>query len=267
MSPWKDKIVVVTGASAGLGFTIAQSFAKRGAHPVLIGRDRQRLETACSELSRSDASCDSVVADVTNLDDCRKAFEAIVSRWGHIDALINNVGKSIRTDILQTTSEEYRELMETNFFSAVHCTQFALPELAKTSGHLVNIGSLSSKTAWPFLGPYTTSKFALAGYTQQLRLEGPANVHYLLVCPGPIDRGDAGQRYQKQVDTLPASAQEPAAGAKLKRISATALAEKIVRYCERRKPELVVPARTRLLFTLASLSPRWGDWLLRRLIK
>lgn len=266
MSHWKDKIVAITGGSAGLGLAIAREFGRRGAKIVLISRDQKHLERAVAELAQERIEGDWVVADVLDEAQVAQAVEIISQRHGRIDVWVNNVGRSIRVDINQATAEHYRELLEVNLMSAVNCTRLVLPLLEKTGGHLVNIGSLSSKTAWPFLAPYTTSKFALAGYTQQLRIEGPRNVHYLLACPGPIKRDDAGSRYNHDGHQLPGHALQPGAGARIEGLTAATVARGIVGACERRKAEVIMPFRARILFAIAAFSPRLADWILRKLI-
>jgi short-subunit dehydrogenase len=154
--------------------------------------------------------------------------------------------------------------MELNFFATVSCTQAALAHLLARRGHVVNIGSLASKCAAPYMGGYAASKFAVAAFSQQLRLETASQgLHVLLVCPGPITR-DQPRDYAAGED-IPAAARKPAAGAKLKGIDPDWLAEKILQTCQRRRPELVVPGKARLLFALSQWSPSWGDWLLRRM--
>ena len=266
MTNWKNKIVVITGGSAGLGFAIAQAFGKFDAKPILIGRNEARCRSAVQALANQSIIADFETADVTNQQSATTAIDQIVDRHQQIDVFINNAGRSIRVDLMKATVEQYRELMEVNFFAAVSCTQHVLPILADSSGHLVNIGSLSSRTAWPFLGPYTTSKYALAGYTHQLRLEGPRNVHFMLVCPGPIARDDSGSRYNDESGHVPETALKPGAGARLKGISANYVAKKIVAGCRRRKREIVLPIRARLLFAISSLSPPLGDWISRRMM-
>ena len=157
--------------------------------------------------------------------------------------------------------------MELNFFSVVRCTQLVLGHLQESGGHLINIGSLASKTAWPLVAPYTTSKFAMAAYTAQLRIEGPSNVHYLLVCPGPLVREDAGERYADQSGELGSAAAKPGAGAPVKGVLPGQLAEKIIQACDRRKNELVVPWKSKLLFIVSQFSTRLGDAILKRLSK
>src|SRR5439155_13389450 len=117
-------------------------------------------------------------------------------------------------------------------------------------------------------GAYAASKFPLAAYAQQLRLElGPQGLHTLFVCPGPIQRDDAGSRYDGQSVDLPAAARQPGGGVNLKRIDADWLARRILVACERRQAELEIPARAKLLFAISQLWPTLGDWIIERMTK
>ncbi len=265
MKHWENKIVVVTGGSAGLGFAIAMRFALEGATAVLVARDRQQLKYAQNLFAKNDLTADYIVADVTDAKAAKNMINEVVERHGKLDVLVNNVGKSIRTRLSETTPEQYRELMEINFMSAVNCSLPALKHLTASSGHIVNIGSLSAKSAWPLVGPYTTSKFALGGFNHQLRVETPSNVHVMFVCPGPIKRDDSGQRYDEQSENLPDEARKPGAGVSFSGIDPLKLAAKITRGCRKRKIELLIPRKTRLMLVLGTLSPSLGDWLLTRL--
>ncbi len=178
---------------------------------------------------------------------------------------MNAAGISARSAILDTTEADFQLLWDLNFLGVVRCTRAASERLLQARGHVVNVGSLASKIAARYLGAYPASKFAVAAYSQQLRLElGPRGLHVLLVCPGPLAREDAGRRYDAQATGLPESARQPGGGARLKRINPHWLARRIVSACERRKAELVVPGTARWLFALAQLSPALGDWILRR---
>jgi short-subunit dehydrogenase len=137
--------------------------------------------------------------------------------------------------------------------------------LLASGGHMVNIGSLAAKSASRFMGPYAASKFAVAAYSQQLRLElGERGLHVLLVCPGPIASSEPRAHSAAELAALPESARRPGAGVKVRPIDPDLLAGRILRACERRDPELIVPGKARLLFALSQLSPRLGDWLVRR---
>lgn len=261
MGPWDQKVVAITGGSAGLGQVIARQFAQRGARVALLARNPQRLNEAAGQFAAS--SVLAVPGDVADPETARRSIEQVTDRFGRLDVLVNNVGKSGRIELFRTTLDQYRDFMEVNLHTAINCTHAAIDALQKTSGHVVNIGSLSSKTAWPFMAPYTTSKFALAAFNHHLRLEGPANVHYMLVCPGPIKRVDAGVRYDEQAQGLPDAARRPAAGARVRGVDPARLAARIIRGCEKRKAELM-PLKARLIYVALASSPRLGDWLLRR---
>jgi NAD(P)-dependent dehydrogenase (short-subunit alcohol dehydrogenase family) len=261
MPYWSDKVAVVTGGSSGLGLAIARALRKAGAKVALAARDEQRLQAAASQIAASGVAC-----DVTRQDEVERLMQAVIGDHGRLDLLVNCAGKSSRGAIAETTAEQFRELLDLNFLSAVRTTQAALPHLLKSRGHVVQIGSLAAKTAGPHLGAYPASKFPLAAYAQQLRLElGPQGLHVLLVCPGPIRRDDAGRRYTSEAAGLPESAAKPGGGVKLKGIDPDWLAERILAACERRVPELVVPGRARLHFALSQLWPSLGDWIVRRM--
>jgi uncharacterized protein len=130
----------------------------------------------------------------------------------------------------------------------------------------VNIGSLAAKSASRWVGAYPATKHAVAAYSQQLRLElGPQGLHVLLVCPGPIAREGSRLYPLEGMEDVPERARHPGAGVRARAISPEALAKAILRACERRRPELVMPGYFRLLFALGHLSPRLGDWLVLRM--
>jgi short-subunit dehydrogenase len=207
-----------------------------------------------------------VVADITCQDDVERLFRRTIDEFGRLDMLVNSAGRSARGQVIETTPEEFLALLDLNFIAAVRCVRAAVPHLMKTQGHLVNVGSLSGKSASRYVGAYPATKFALAAYTQQLRLElSPSGLHVLLVSPGPIARENADQRYSDQVAGLPERAKKPGAGVKLRAVRPEKLSEAIVRACEHRRPELVYPPYMRVLVALGQLSPRLGDWIVRRL--
>jgi NAD(P)-dependent dehydrogenase (short-subunit alcohol dehydrogenase family) len=264
MSYWTGKVVVVTGASAGLGLHLARAFAAAGATVVMAARDRERLQAAAGSIAPAGRAI-AVPADVTSEADVRSLIERATAIAGRLDALVNCAGISSRGRAIDTSPEEFDRLLDVNLLAVVRCTQAAMPHLLRSRGHVVNISSLSGKTASRYLGAYPASKFALSAYTQQLRLEMTAEgVHVLLVSPGPIARDDAGRRYDEQAADLPTSARRPGGGAKIRGLDPARLAQAILAACERRKPELVLPRRARVLFAIQHLSPRLGDWLLRK---
>ncbi len=262
MAFWKNKVVVVTGGSKGLGLEIARQLVGAGAHLFVIARDAEQLHKISGELAEGAAIRPQiVVADLVNSDQAAAAIKTVVQTTQRIDFLFNVVGASIRCRMAETTPDIFRQQMDINFFSAVNCTQAAIKTLQKSNGGVVNIASLAAKTPWPFVGPYVTSKAALAAYTDQLRLEIKELSSVLLVCPGPILRADAGSRYQTQSSGLSAEAHQPGAGAKLKGLDPQMLAKKIVNAAANGKRELIVPWKAGFLFKISAIFPRLGDWL------
>ena len=262
MSFWKDRIVLVTGGSSGLGRAIADGFAAAGAKIVIAARGADAVKKAAAELQADGSDALGIQADITQQPDVDRLFREAISRFGKLDVLVNNAGRSARGKVLDTTPEQFRELMELNFIALVRCTRAAAPHLLASRGHVVNIGSLASKAGSRWLGAYPATKHAVAAYSQQLRLElGPQGLHVLLVCPGPIERKDERLLALDGLEDVPERARQPGAGVRTKAIPPQWLAAQILRACERRAPEIVVPGYARLLFAVAQLWPRLGDWL------
>jgi|SRR4051812_29740274 short-subunit dehydrogenase len=268
MSFWHQKVALVTGGSKGLGLAIARAAAAAGSRVVITARNQEQLAAAAAEISTSDRQCGWLPADITQQDQVEALVAETLRLHGRIDILVNCAGKSDRGQISEISADQFRELIELNFLSTVRVTRACLPHLLKARGHVVHVGSLASKAAGRYLGAYAASKFPLAAYAQQLRLElGPQGLHTLLVCPGPIQRKDAGSRYDMRAEGLPASARQPGGGVKLKTIDPNWLARRILTACERRQAELIVPGRAKLLFAVSQLWPALGDWLIRRITK
>lgn len=268
MPDWSEKIVLITGGSSGLGRAIAEAFAAAGAKVIIAARDAGRLQAATETIRADGYNVDSIPCDVTQPADVERLFDEIRQRHGRLDVLVNNAGRSDRGAAIETSVEHFRELLELNFLAVVRCTQAALPLVAASRGHVVNVGSIGAKTVSRFLGAYPASKFPVAAYSHQLRLElGERGVHVLLVCPGPVALADRTNVYEQlaQRKGLPGDAGKPGAGVKLKGIDPAWLARRIVRACERRVPELIVPLRVRWLLAISALSPRLGDWIIRRM--
>jgi NAD(P)-dependent dehydrogenase (short-subunit alcohol dehydrogenase family) len=135
-----------------------------------------RRRTTCWRSAGSDAL--GIQADVTQQADVDRLFARTMEQYGRIDVLVNNAGRSVRGGALETTPEQFRELMELNFIALVRCTRAAVPHLLKTRGHVVNLGSLAAKSAARWIGAYPATKHAVASYSQQLRLElGSQGLH------------------------------------------------------------------------------------------
>ena len=266
MNNWQGKVVVVTGGSSGLGLAIARAFCKAEARVVIAARSADKLEQAASQLRSLGGEVLTIAADIRRQADVDDLFQQTAERFGRLDVLVNNAGSSARGAALDTKAEEFAELMDLNLTALVRCTLAAMPQLLASRGSLVNIGSLAGKTAARYMGAYSATKFAVSAYSQQLRLElGEQGLHVLLVSPGPIARDEPRIYAEEKVGSLPASARKPGGGAKVKLIQPDWLAERIVRACEKRELEIVVPRKARLVFAISQLSPSLGDWIIRKM--
>jgi uncharacterized protein len=265
MDFWHDKVVLVTGGSSGLGRVIAEAFAAAGAKLAFVGLEADAVRQTADEMRAAGHDVLGLHADITRQDDVDRLMAQALERFGRLDVLVNNAGRSMRGKVLDTTPEQFRDLMELNLIALVRCTRAAVPHLLKQRGHVVNIGSLAAKSAARWVGAYPATKFAVAAYSQQLRLElGEQGLHVLLVCPGPIERKDARLYPLAGLEGVPDSARAPGAGVQVHGIPPQQLAAAILRACERRRPELVMPGKARLLFAISQLCPTLGDWIVRR---
>lgn len=260
-------VAVVTGGSAGLGIEIVAALVVAGFDVVMIGRSEERLQQtqSCLEpVSRSSGrQLMWFVADVSNKASVERLFADVQAKCGRLDVLVNCVGMSDRGRVEDLTETRVNDLINANVLSAMFCSQAALPMLRASQGVVVNIGSLAAKVGARYLGGYSLAKHALAGLTQQMRLEWREyGVHVALINPGPIQREDAGSRYKAIGDGIPESARLPAGGAKLPGLPPQKVAQAVVQAIQKRSPDTIMPGYLRLLVAIGHTLPRLGDWLL-----
>uniref|UniRef100_A0AAV2KM20 Dehydrogenase/reductase SDR family member 7B n=1 Tax=Knipowitschia caucasica TaxID=637954 RepID=A0AAV2KM20_KNICA len=191
----QDAVVVITGASSGLGKECAQVFHSAGARLVLCGRDGSRLEQVIEELvsgpqtqGKQTHTPKKVVFDLADTNAVHKAALDILACYGHVDVLINNAGISYRGNILDTHLSVQRSVMETNYFGPVALTQALLPSMVqRRSGHIVVISSVQGKVAIPYRSAYTASKHATQAYFDCLRAEiDQHRIPVTVISPGYI---------------------------------------------------------------------------------
>lgn len=180
------KTIVITGASAGIGRSLAVTLATQGANLVLAARDQVVLETVVADCRQAGGQAIAVPTDVTQADACQYLIKAAIAAFGQIDILVNNAGISMLTPFDQVTDLSiFEQIMQVNYLGAVYCTHFALPHLKTSGGLLVAISSLCGKTAVPTRSGYVASKHAMQGFFDTLRIELAASgVDVLVVSPG-----------------------------------------------------------------------------------
>lgn len=183
-----DRVVVITGAAGGIGRVLAERFAREGAVTALVDRDSDGTAALAGEILATGGQASAHTCDVTDAAQCADVVEQIRDRWGGVDILINNAGISHRSLLSETRLEVLRQVMDVNFFGAVHFTQAVLRDVVTRRGAVVAISSVAGFA--PLVGRcgYAASKHALHGFFDSLRSEiGPQGVDVLLVCPAFID--------------------------------------------------------------------------------
>ncbi|XP_028894731.2 uncharacterized oxidoreductase TM_0325 [Zeugodacus cucurbitae] len=181
------KVVIVTGASSGIGASAAEAFAKQGAKVVLVGRNVENLKAteAVCKAANSKAELLIIAADVTT--DAEKIINSTIERFGQLNVLVNNAGVGGTGSILDVDVEEFDRLMNINVRSVFLLTKYAAPHLIKTQGNIVNVSSLVGLRSFPNLSVYCTSKAALDQFTRCIALDlAPKNVRVNAVNPGVI---------------------------------------------------------------------------------
>jgi short-subunit dehydrogenase len=181
----KDKVVIVTGGSSGIGKALAQHFGNNGSRIVITGRKKEELDLAISQLEEKGIECTAHQGDVSSDEDNKRLVEAVITQFGNIDVLINNAGISMRALFQETDLEVIRKVMDINFYGAVSATHHCLPHIIKSKGSIIGISSIAGYRGLPGRSGYSASKFALNGFLESLRTELlKTGVHVLTACPG-----------------------------------------------------------------------------------
>jgi len=182
----KDKVVIITGASSGIGKSLAYEFAKRGANLVLGARQYVALCEITQDLEQKyGVRAVAIHCDVSVEDECEQLIKQTLLTFKKIDVLVNNAGISMRALFKDVDVKVLKELMDVNFWGTVYCTKFALPSIIKTQGTIVGVSSIAGYKGLPGRTGYSASKFAMNGFLDALRVEIlKTGVNILTACPG-----------------------------------------------------------------------------------
>jgi NAD(P)-dependent dehydrogenase (short-subunit alcohol dehydrogenase family) len=190
LKPLHEQVIVITGASSGIGLVTARMAASRGAKVVVAARSGDALAELEREISAAGGEALAVATDVANEEEVRRLASAALQRFGGFDTWVNNAGVSIYGKITEVPIEDHRRLFETNFWGVVYGSLAAVGHLRVAGGALINVGSTLSDRAIPLQGMYSSSKHAVKGFTDALRMEleeEGAPISVTLVKPGAID--------------------------------------------------------------------------------
>jgi short-subunit dehydrogenase len=181
---FRERVVVITGGSRGLGLAMARRFADEGAHLVLLARSADQLRTAASELNARGVPVLTIACDVRDRTQVAAAMDTAVRTFGRIDVLVNNAGVIQVTPFVHASLHDFENSLATHLWAPLYTTNAALPYLAHTRGRIVNIASVGGRVAIPHMAPYCVGKFALVGLSEALRAElSPYGVSVTTVSP------------------------------------------------------------------------------------
>jgi short-subunit dehydrogenase len=180
---FKNKVVVVTGGTDGIGKALVEELLQCGAKVATCGRNNDKLYNLQSSFPSSPLH--TMVADVSNENDCRRFIETTIKNFGGVDIIINNAGISMRALIRDASTEVIRRVMDINFLGMVYCTKYALPSIIERKGTIVGVSSIAGYRGLPGRSAYSASKWAMQGWLEAIKTELlHEHVHVMWVCPG-----------------------------------------------------------------------------------
>ncbi|MGV3656669.1 MAG: SDR family oxidoreductase [Chitinophagaceae bacterium] len=252
---FQDKVVVVTGGTDGIGRALVEQLLMRGARVATCGRNHDKLYQLQSEYASYPLL--TIVADVSNENDCRRFIERTMKAYGAIDILINNAGISMRAELKELQPNVLRTVMDINFFGTVYCTRYALDAIMQRQGIIVGISSIAGYRGLPGRSGYSASKFALQGWLEAIRTELlHEGVHVMWVSPGFTS---SNIRHAALVKDGSAQGATPLNEGKL--MTADECARRILRAVEKKKRTLVMTLTGKLTVLLNKLLPGLSDKL------
>ena len=232
----KDKVVIITGASSGIGLSLAKELAQRGAILSLAARNMEALEAIAQELIQKGNRVIAVKTDVSNASDCLHLVRTTVKTFGKIDILINNAGVSMRASFKDVDLEVIKKVMDVNFWGTVYCTKFAYPYLLASNGSVVGISSVIGYVGLPGRTGYAASKFAMNGFLETLRTENlKTGLHVLIAAPG-----FTSSNVRKSALTAHGKPQGETPRAEDKMMKPEVVAKHIIKAIEKRKNKLIL---------------------------
>jgi NAD(P)-dependent dehydrogenase (short-subunit alcohol dehydrogenase family) len=255
LRPLSEQVLVITGASSGIGLATAEAAAAAGAKVVLTARSRHALAHAVDRIKQQGGEAAFVVADVAVEADLEAAAQQAIDRFGRIDTWVNNAGVGVWGMIDEISEDDMRQLFETNFWGVVHGSRVALRHLARDGGAIINVGSVASERAFPVQGIYSASKHAVKGFTDALRVELQAKrVPLSVTLIKPASMGTPLPQHVRNYGEREARLPPPV-------YAPEEVARTILRAAARPVRSAYVGGGARATGILAALAPRLVDWV------
>ena len=249
MNKLANKVVLITGASSGIGAALARVFAAEGARVALAARSGEKLQALAASFGPNALA---LPTDVTDSAQVRRMVQATVERFGRLDILINNAGVGMYAPAASMPPEQFKQVVATNWVGPVYAIQSAVPQMRQQGGgQIINISSVAGKIPIPWMGAYCGTKFALNALSDSLRMELAADrIQVLSVCPGRIATPFVQNAFRDAaIRPLPSDG-----------ISAERVARAVLRASLQGKREIVVPASNWAYVLLHTLFPRLVDY-------
>lgn len=261
MATVKDKVVLITGASSGIGLAAAKIFAREGAKVMLSARRENELARACEEMRKNGADVAYQVTDVSREAEVSQLIENTIKAFGRIDVLVNNAGYGHFFTLENTTSEQLHKLMEVNLYGSFYPSRLVVPMMRKQGyGHIIMVSSVAGKRVFRGVGgAYNVSKFAMQGLAEAFRMELiDSPIHVTSICPvtTTTEFFDLSEKQTGKKASLHGPQQ-----------TAEQVAEVIVGVVKRPRAEVIMIGALRLLFALQALAPGLADRLVARFMK
>ncbi len=253
LKPLDQQVMVITGASSGIGLATALAAAEGGAKLILNARSEDTLQEVVADIRSAGGDAEYVAGDVADRTVVQRIANAAISRFGRIDTWVNDAGVSIYGRITETSEEDNRRLFDTNFWGVVNGSLVALPHLRESRGALINVGSEVSEAIVPLQGMYSASKHAVKGFTDALRVElkhDEIPVSVTLIQPGATDTPfpQHARNYMDREPALPTPLDDP-----------FHVAEKILEAATSQKRAIKVSAMAKMNVAMAKFAPAIGE--------
>lgn len=243
----KDRVVLITGASSGLGWETALAFAGKGSKIAITARSADKLQELAQLIRQKGTECLAVPVDVTDESSVQAMTEQVMEYYGRIDVLVNNAGVGRFASVVEAGLDDLKAMMEVNYFGIVRCIQAIVPQMMRQNmGYVVNVASVAGFLAAPTHGGYSATKFAVIGLSEALREEvNPYGIKVTTVNPGPIDTPFFDQA---DIDKIPKIA-------KRFMLKPDQVAREIVHAVESEVPQVVLPKSLSPLIIIKALAP------------
>ena len=253
----ENKVVVITGGSSGAGEALAYRFSSEGFNVVIGGTNLERLKKVQSKIQSSGSKCEYIVHDVSLEREVKKMIDHTIKSYGRLDVLICNAGISYRSVFENANLDVFEKLFRINFFGSIYSVKYSIPHLAKTNGSIIAMSSLNGFIATPTRSAYVSSKHAMQGFFDSIRLELiKKNIHVMVASPGYFE-----SNFRKNTLKSDGNKEGSTSRDEKGRMSTKVLADKIFHWYKNKKRDLIFTFRGKLAHLIKNWFPKLSDKL------